>query len=264
MADNIVPSAGTAFVWSKETPREQLNALYEVVVAKSKDSIGWYVRKKQWPSRMSRFFRALAIALIVIGGICPILQSTIPVAKGQTASGLFGIAFNNWGYLLLALGAASVLADRFGGFSTAWMRYITTHLKLDGLLQRFQLDWHIASLEIDLSENPKDPARLTALLEKLSTFAQESSALVNQETEAWVVEFQNQLAVLQKATEKEKEKPPQQPQQQQQQPPAPDAAGADKKLPIAAKPDKPAQPAADPNLVNPTPDPQPTADQPAD
>ncbi|HEX9986309.1 MAG TPA: SLATT domain-containing protein [Thermoanaerobaculia bacterium] len=262
MADNIVPSAGTAFVWSKETPREQLNELYEVVVAKAKDSIGWYVRKKQWPSRMSRFFRALAIALIVIGGICPILQSTIP-ANGQAAAGVFGIAFNNWGYLLLALGAASVLADRFGGFSTAWMRYITTHLKLDGLLQRFQLEWHIASLEIDLSENPKDPVQLTALLEKLRTFAQESSALVNQETEAWVVEFQNQLAVLQKATEREKEKPaPQQQQQQQQQQPGADAAAADKKLPIAANPEKPATPAADPNIVNPTP--EPAQEQPTD
>jgi len=83
------------------------------------------------------------------------------------------------------------------------MRYAKTHLQLDGMLYRFHMEWVIACANYDLdAEAQKDPAKLIALVDKLRVFTADVNAVVDAETQVWISEFQNQLTMLQAATEK--------------------------------------------------------------
>jgi len=196
MANDIVPQLNKSITWDQQQAREQVNALYAAVQDKVQSTVEWYVRKKRNPSRLSYVLRTMAILFTVLGGICPILQSALPDKI------LGPVSLNNLGYVLLAFAGGAVLIDKYGGYSTAWMRYINTHLKLDAKLHQFQIEWMIACAQYDL-DPAKEPAKLVALMDKLRIFGIEASELVEQETQAWMVEFQNQLALLQKASEKE-------------------------------------------------------------
>jgi hypothetical protein len=198
MSANVLPTVHTPITWDATKLRDQVNELYMAVQKKVEDLAHWYVGKKRRPAFMSRVLRRIAIIGTLLGGLCPVLEGTVPVLdKLETFS------LNDAGYFFLAIAAAAVLGDRYAGFSTAWMRYAKTHLQLDGMLYRFHMEWVIACAQYDLdAEAQKDPAKLIALVDKLRVFATEVSAVVDSETQAWIVEFQNQLAMLQKATEK--------------------------------------------------------------
>jgi hypothetical protein len=198
MARDIVPTSKSSITWDPQQAREQVNVICDLVQKKVEATAGWYVAKKVAPSMTSRTLRGVAILLSVLGGLCPIFQS----ALGEKANNVFGISLNNWGYILLALAAAAVLIDKYGGFSTTWMRFIGTHLKLDSKLHQFQIDWVIACAQYDLDPN-KTPEKLLALLERLRVFVADCSTLVEEETQLWMSEFQSQLAMMQKATEKQ-------------------------------------------------------------
>ncbi|HYH10123.1 MAG TPA: SLATT domain-containing protein [Thermoanaerobaculia bacterium] len=195
MSANVVPTVHAPITWDSSKLRDQVNELYTAVQKKVEDLAQWYVRKKKHPALMSRILRRLAIVGTILGGLCPVLEGAVAVPPS--------ISLNDIGYVLLAVAGAAVLGDRFGGFSSAWMRYAKTHLQLDGMLDRFHMEWVIACAQYDLdAEAQKDPSRLIALVDKLRVFTTDVSAVVDGETQAWMVEFQNQLAMLQKATEK--------------------------------------------------------------
>lgn len=198
MSANVLPTVHTPITWDSSKLRDQVNELYTAVQKKVDELAQWYVAKKKHPARMSRLLRRIAIIGTLLGGLCPVLEGTIPALDE-----LKGFSLNDAGYFFLAIAAAAVLGDRYAGFSTAWMRYAKTHLQLDGMLYRFHMEWVIACAQYDLDAEAKnDPAKLIALVDKLRAFTTEVSAVVDSETQAWIVEFQNQLAMLQKATEK--------------------------------------------------------------
>lgn len=49
-----------------------------------------------------------------------------------------------WASIVLGIAAGLVMLDRFFGFSTAWVRYISTELHLRQILDEFRLDWETA------------------------------------------------------------------------------------------------------------------------
>jgi hypothetical protein len=195
---NVLPTVHTPITWDATKLRDQVNELYVAVQKKVSDLADWYVAKKKRPAFMSRVLRRVAIIGTLLGGLCPVLEGTVPALDNVK-----NFSLNDAGYVFLAIAAAAVLGDRYAGFSTAWMRYAKTHLQLDGMLYRFHMEWVIACAQYDLdAEAQKDAAKLIALVDKLRVFTTDVSAVVDAETQAWIVEFQNQLAMLQKATEK--------------------------------------------------------------
>lgn len=117
-------------------------------------------------------------------------------------------AFAQWGYVFFGIAAAIYGFDKFFGLSTGWMRYIVTQMALEKALKEFQYDWLI------LRAQPNDPAgaqnaNTQALLQKMRDFTSQVETLVKQETDAWVLEFQNNLSQLEKVlkTEVENRKP---------------------------------------------------------
>jgi hypothetical protein len=197
MPKDIEPVAHDSEVWSAENSRAQLNKLHDQAVAQTRAAIAWYLDNKRWPARISRTCRFVGVGLLVLGGLCPVLKSAFPAFK------FFGVLpLSDAGYLLLALSGAAILIDKLGNFSAAWMRYITTHLQLNGMLEEFEFEWQIASAAYDLKAGDKD---VIPLITMLRDFSSKVSAVVNQETQQWLSEFRATLAVLEKASDAKKD-----------------------------------------------------------
>ena len=144
------------------------------------EAIDWYLNEKRSKSRWSRGLRVAAILLGAAGALIPLLN----LANNQ----VFDV---RWGYVAFALAAAAVALDRFFGFSSGWMRYLTTAVRLQRLLADFQLQWatRCARLEGTTPEPAQVAELLTLLRQVLSAILKE----VERETISWAQEFQSNV-----------------------------------------------------------------------
>lgn len=187
--------AAAAFLppkWDPKDPAISLNAAYEYVENQSTRAIGWYYRSKGLKQSLSFWYRLLAIVSGAIGGIIPILSAYF---YEQPADQL---QFNQWGYVAIALAAFWISIDRFTGSSTGWMRYIGAAMAMETLQAEFRADW---TLLMARASNPPAPEQVTTALERLKTFTLAIRSQVEKETNAWITEFQANLAQIQKQTQ---------------------------------------------------------------
>ena len=86
--------------------------------------------------------------------------------------------------------------DRFFGYSTGWIRYVTTAMALEKSLEEFRLEWtrNMAKMR----GAAPTPEQLEMLIQTSETFSLAIKSQVEQETKAWVVEFQTNLSQLEK------------------------------------------------------------------
>jgi SMODS and SLOG-associating 2TM effector domain 2 len=198
MANDIEPLPQQSFVWTAADARAQVNKLYDQLVAKTMATIEWYRRNKRLPAIVARACRAVAVIFTLLGGACPIVQTVVGNTRIDLAKA---------GYLFLAVAAGALLINKYGGFSTTWIRYMRTYLSLDAALQQFQLQWQSACAAADFDTKTDEAAKITGLIAKLQQFAASVDTQVQTETQEWITEFQESLAALSAATSRQKEQP---------------------------------------------------------
>ncbi|HEX6289964.1 MAG TPA: SLATT domain-containing protein [Herpetosiphonaceae bacterium] len=188
--------------WDATNPTESLKGVYEWAAKNGQDQIRWYQEKKRSKRRGSLWIRALSILFVAIGGLCPLIDATDLFADSTTW--LSGTSLGQWGYVFLALAAALIGYDRYFGLSTAWMRFIVTQLSIERALKEFRYDWLILLVQQDSTE-----MNIPVLLQRAKDFTLQVENLVRQETDSWVLEFQSNIAQLEKVlkTEAEARKP---------------------------------------------------------
>lgn len=182
--------------WS--TPAEiqmSVYELYQYAEAAANDSIRWYAKKKTSKARMSWILRALAILLTTLGGLTPIISS-LGGSTIRLADGKFDVYVGQLGYLFLGLAAGCVAFDRFFGFSSGWMRYISTKMILEKQLSEFRFDW--AMMTAKFSDRSPTPDQVQLMIQRLKEFLILVNNHVEQETLTWVSEFKNSLADIEK------------------------------------------------------------------
>ena len=177
--------------WNRPDVDSSLAVLRRYVESEAQRQIDWYFRKIKAKSQASTALRFASIVLFVVGGLVPILKSTL------TAEALKKIPFDfgQTGYLLIAIAAGCLALDRFFGYSTGWIRYITTALAIENSLEEFRMEWTRRSAKLQ-GEAPNE-TELDQLLLTCATFSLAIRSQVEHETKAWVVEFQSNLAQLQ-------------------------------------------------------------------
>jgi len=175
-----------ALSWKNGNTESSLDTLHKYVISKADEQIAWYWRGKRPMAAMSQWLRFVAIILTTIGGLVPI----------AVTSGVLANRFAQYGYLLLGLAGGCVLLDRFFGYSTTWIRFITAALRLEKLKAEFQMDWAILMAKL-AGELPRQD-QVGQLLQRVKDFSSAIDAQVDQETQAWVAEFQSSLAQLEK------------------------------------------------------------------
>jgi hypothetical protein len=178
--------------WKDADLDNSLRQLHEYVENEASRQIDWYYHKKIWKTRMSSTLRCVAIVLFVLGGLVPIVKATLPPKAVTDMPFDFGQA----GYLLIGVAAGCMGLDRFFGFSSGWIRYMTTALALEKSREEFRLTW--TGQMSKLRGNPPDQDQIAQLILTCTAFSLAIKSQVEQETKAWVTEFQSNLAQLQK------------------------------------------------------------------
>ncbi len=178
--------------WTDAEVENSLLVLHQYVEEHAKNQIQWYWDKKRAKATMSMSLRFLAILLFVLGGLVPLVKATLPPA----VIARFTFDFGQSGYLLIAVAAGCMGLDRFFGYSTGWIRYITTAMSIEKSLEEFRFEWtrNMAKMH---GASPT-PEQLEALVQTCEAFTLAIKSQVEQETKAWVVEFQNSLSQLEK------------------------------------------------------------------
>jgi len=127
--------------------------------------------------------------------LIPLIKAAFPPAS-IAALVPAGFDFGQLGYLLIALGAACIALDRFFGYSSGWIRYITTALVIERSVDEFRLDWTRSMAALQGSQPTAE--QLDKLFHLCRQFAVGVRAQVEQETRAWVLEFQSSLSELER------------------------------------------------------------------
>ena len=191
MLKDETPPSLSKLSWKPEDVEASLETLYGYVEAEAVRQINWYYRKKKLKAFMSRNLRLAAILLTGAGGLIPIIGAFF---NTDQKPGPLPIPLGQLGYVLLALAGGLVLFDRYFGFSTGWMRYITAALKLERSLGEFRLEW--ARLNAQRTGNPPTPEQAEELIQLCCRFSSYVRTQVEQETYDWVREFNSNLSQL--------------------------------------------------------------------
>lgn len=179
---DIQPAAFPTPSWQPQDVDGSLDALAAWVESQAAASIGWYLREKRSKARWSRTLRIAAIVLATIGAAVPFVSAIANEVALQ------------WGYLAFALAGAAMAFDRFFGLSSAWMRYLMAELSIQRILQDLRLQRTLLhAARAGVSPLPDD---IAAELGLLSRTAEALHTVVEQETLAWVSEFQTNVAEL--------------------------------------------------------------------
>jgi hypothetical protein len=178
--------------WKELDIDASLASLRHYVETEAQKQIDWYQAKLKRKAAISTSLRFIAILLVVAGGLVPLVKAILTTETVRRLPFDFGQV----GYLLLAIAAGCVAMDRFFGYSTGWIRYITTALALEKSLDEFRLEWarHIAKLR----GAAPTAAELDQLILTCETFSLAIRSQVEQETHTWVAEFESNLAQLER------------------------------------------------------------------
>lgn len=164
-----------------------LKGLFDYAETEAQKQIQWYWRKKVWKARISWFLRLLVIILSTLGALVPIIKATFPTIPTT-------FDFGQAGYLLIAVAAGCYGLDRFFGYSSGWIRYVTTAMAIEKSLEEYRMEW--ARLTAKCSPHPPDAEMINALIQLSKRFILSVRALVEQETKLWAIEFQSNLTQL--------------------------------------------------------------------
>jgi hypothetical protein len=197
-AYNINPPEWKTPSWEPDQVSTCLDSLREYVERDVEAAIRWYYSKKPWKAWGSQLLKFLVLLTTGLGGLLPIVSATGVFSAGLPGpeKELRNLQVDQIGYLCFGLAAAFLAFDKYFGYSTGWMRYITTAMSLETALRNFRLDW--ARTTSGLAGTTPSGAVLESLLQKIQDFCIAARTLVEKETQAWVMEFQTNLSQLEK------------------------------------------------------------------
>jgi len=173
--------------WSPAKQQESLEQLYWFVMEECAASINWYYRKKGSKSLMGFLLRLGAILAVAVAGLIPLIGELLK------RNGIPGIS-PAWATVALALAGLLIAIDRFGGYTSGWIRYIRTAQMLTSLQGEFRLDWEEyrrSSLqEASGADRTKEGINLCR------TFLCAVYDQVRLETDLWAQDFQQALQTV--------------------------------------------------------------------
>jgi hypothetical protein len=203
------PTKGTLnSEWDAQNPIGSLAKLYATTIEKGNRQINWYKLKVKPKRILSQVCRFLAIVFLGLAALAPLLKAA-GVGLGRLTASTQGQVQTQpqspnpagnileLGYVLAAIAGGLLAFDKYFGLSTGWIRYIQTELSLDGALDELHYDW-VALLAKIQGENPT-PDQVQAMIQRLRSFIVLANGQTQKETEAWVMEFQSNLADLEKS-----------------------------------------------------------------
>jgi hypothetical protein len=181
--------------YREKQPQEALSSIYTYITSSSKQICGWYWENISKKRIISLAARGLSFFLFVAGTALQIYATTLEKAPDKLNLTQLAVAF-------LAVAALVLLGDRAFGWSSGWMRYITTVTTMENLTRSFQLEW---AKYLVSKTTPLDAADTKALFDLARGLEQELLKLQADETTKWIAEFSAGISLLESAIKTQRE-----------------------------------------------------------
>jgi hypothetical protein len=191
-ANDLRPVPRSDLKWDTEHAEASLNSLFEQAEQHGVRAINWYLNAKRPKKLIAQGLRLGAIGAAAIAGILPMLSQILVTSSDQLL--LFQPV---WASIALGVAALLVAIDHFFGFSSGWMRFITTEHQIRQILHEFQLDYDIE--RATWQGKPPTPEQVQSVLQRCKSFLIQVDEIIRQETEQWVTEFQSALKRIDEA-----------------------------------------------------------------
>jgi hypothetical protein len=155
----------------------------------------WYWSSIKSKRRFSLGIRTIILIFLVCGGVLPVIAGSLEETKLR-------LLFTQYGVAALAVAGLLQVADRIFGFSSGWIRYISTVLAMEDLTRKFELDWadYLLSKNQNIEDCDKKP-----LFDLAKRFEEEILKKQIEETEKWVAEFNNANTLLSELIKSQRE-----------------------------------------------------------
>ena len=123
-----------------KSPDESLPSIYTHISTISRRMTDWYWISIRAKRKISLAARGAAFILLLVGTSLPIFSALLEETEHR-------LQFTQWGVALLAIAGLVMLADRIFGWSSGWMRYISTVTTMENLTRAYELEWasHLVS-----------------------------------------------------------------------------------------------------------------------
>ena len=165
---------------------ETLKSIYSHAVNFSDTASRWYWTSIQTKKRSSLIIRFITFLLLIAGTVLPIMAGLNDDTQAR-------LQCTQYGVVALACAGLLQVADKVFGWSSGWLRYITTVTAMVNLTRKFQMEW--ASYIVDKGANLGAPD--TKLLFDLAKkFEDDLAKLQSDETDKWIAEFNSGLSLL--------------------------------------------------------------------
>jgi hypothetical protein len=182
---DILPASLPDLKWDSASALDSVKQALAYASTHADEAISWYLKAKKAKRIWARLLRLGAILFTAAAGILPVLTQILQTPDGKPP---FAPA---WASVLLAVALLFIALDRFFGFSTAWMRYISAELKLKQLKEGFELDSQ--AVLASLQGEPPTQDQIQAILASVKAFIEKLNAVIVSETAQWVDEFREAL-----------------------------------------------------------------------
>jgi len=168
--------------WSTQNQLDSVNALITYVSDETQETITWYLDRKNVKKRWAQYLRVIVIILTTLSALVPLLAGIVD--SKQLISPI-------WSSVALVLAVALIGLDRFFGFSSAWMRFISTEVKLRQALHVFLMDCEIQRSSWQGATPDND--QITKILQHCKVFMEQIDLILESEINIWMKEFQSVL-----------------------------------------------------------------------
>lgn len=178
-----------------------LESIRQYAESKIHNELSWYFGKKKGLARTSQRLRFSAVVLSIFGGLVPLL---IAMFGGRPSwpwlAPVDDVRFGQLGYLFLAVAGGLLLLDKYFGYSTGWMRYIVAIQAIEKARESFRLDWAALSRKLVLTPagTPEHTEAADRMIQRARSVIVEVRDHSEKETQAWILEFQTNLAQFEK------------------------------------------------------------------
>lgn len=169
------------------SPMESAHRIFELVESHAAEARAWYWRSIQGKRLGSLFVRAISYVAAALGTTAPVVAAIRRSVEERLIITQLGVA-------CLVVAGMVILADRLFGWSSGWLRYVSTVLAMERHTQQFRLEWAAYLIVRGTRELTREDTK--ALFEIARRFQLEVDARTKEETDGWVAEFNSGMAAL--------------------------------------------------------------------
>jgi hypothetical protein len=166
--------------WRAEDRAVSLEAVVGYVSGEAKRAISWYLAKKGAKRRGAQSLRLIAILATVLAGLIPLLAE---IAENYRVPQIAPA----WASVALMIAAACVGLDHYFGYSSAWMRFLTTEMQIRCVLHDFRLEWETRRAAWETEQPTVEEAQEALGLSR--SFLAKVNDILQAEMHTWVNEF---------------------------------------------------------------------------